>query len=288
MGNVNNLQVGFKIGAGAVKIGDYGTPEGSCIDLGYTKGGAEIVVERKYVEQEVDNEIGIVNVFKTAERMTIKLPLAEVSLENLARIMDYPLSAISSGVFSFGGDENVNPKTIFMNINKSDGGTRKFEVYKCMAISGGGHKYSKEDETICEVEFLVIQDTTKPSKQQIGKITDTGSDTTAPTISMTSPSPGGTVDKDTQDPVVFTWVEANLINESSIRYGDTFQIIDKNTNTLVAGALAIDRVLKTVTFTPDSNWSSGDEFLASVSTGFEDNSGNGLTSTYIADFSVTL
>ena len=120
MGTQGNVVVG--VGDGFVKIGHYGTAEGSCDDVGYTEGGAEVAVAREYFEKTVDQEIGVLEVFKTAERATLKVTLAECSLENLAKAMDYPSSAISSSTLSWGGDPNDNEVVIYLNVPGPTGG----------------------------------------------------------------------------------------------------------------------------------------------------------------------
>ena len=286
---VSKTQVGVRIGNGALSIGDYGDAEGSCADMGASKGGIEVSVERKYLEMECDNEIGIIDIIKHAERFTLKIPMLEVGNDNLARAMDYPDSAVVSDLLSFGGDQDTNFKTLFLNIDKSNGGTRKIHLYKVVCINGGTHKYEKGVETIFDMEFLCIQDLTKTVKEQIGTSEDTGTDTTAPTIVLTTPAAGGTVTKDGKDTILLTWTEANLINENSISYGDTVNIYvtTGGTNTLVAGSIATDTVAKTITFTPTANWTASDTLMVNVTKGFEDNAGNGLATAYVANLSVT-
>lgn len=286
MGTQGNVVVGVG-GAGFVKVGPYGTAEGSADDLGYTEGGVTIEVAREYFEKTVDQEIGVLEVFKTAERATLKVTLAECTLENLAKAIDYPSSAISSGALSWGGDSAVNELTIYLNVPSVSGGTRKYTFHKCVCVSAAPHSYVKSDKTMIECEFLILQDTTKTTNQQMGTIVDTGSDTTAPTVLMTTPSPAGTVDKDTTDPIVFTITEANSLKEDSILYGDTVQILNATSGVLVAGSIAYNTGAKTITFTPSSSWNASDALLAIVTTGLEDEAGNNLASTYVAALSVT-
>jgi hypothetical protein len=122
--------------------------------------------------------------------------------------------------------------------------------------------------------------------------TDAGGDTTAPTIAMTTPAPGGTVTKNTSDPVVLTITEANTMNENSMIYGDTIQIIDvtvPGTPVLVAGTITYSAVAKTITFVPTAVWDAAGSHVYNiiVTTGLEDNAGNNLATTYLSDFEST-
>ena len=287
MGTQSNVIVGLC--DASVKIGTYGTAEGAADDLGYTEGGVELAIAREYFEKTVDQELGVLDAIKTAERSTLKVTLAEATLENLAKAIDYPSSAIAGGVLSFGGSCATNHLTIYLNVVAPSGGTRKYTFHKAVCISAATHSYKKDDKTMVECEFLILQDTTKTSDQQMASIEDTGSDSTAPTVLMTTPSPAGTVTKDTSDTVVLTFTEANSLKEDSLIYGDTIQIMNTTVASegLVAGSIVYNAGAKTITFTPSATWTASDTLLAIVSTGVQDQAGNNLTSTYTATLSVT-
>jgi len=288
MGTQANVIVG--LGAATVKIGTYGTVEGSADDLGYTEGGVEISVAREYYEKTVDQEIGVLELIKTAERPTMKVVLAETTLANLAKAMDYPAAAISSSTLSFGGNADTNELTIYVNVVAESGGTRKYTFHKCVCISAAPHKYTKGDKTSIECEFVILQDTTKTEDQQMGTVVNSSSDTTAPTIAMTTPADGGTVTKDTSDTVTLTITETNAMDEGSIVYGDTVNIINTTTPataTLEAGTIAYTIAGKTIVFTPTSTWTASDTFQVIITKGLKDANGNALAAAFIGQFSVT-
>jgi hypothetical protein len=287
MGTQSNVIVGLC--DASVKIGTYGTAEGAADDLGYTEGGVELAIAREYFEKTVDQELGVLDAIKTAERATLKVTLAEATLENLAKAIDYPSSAIAGGVLSFGGSCATNHLTIYLNVVAPSGGTRKYTFHKAVCISAATHSYKKDDKTMVECEFLILQDTAKTSDQQMASIEDTGSDSTPPTVLMTTPSPAGTVTKDTSDTIVLTFTEANSLKEDSLIYGDTIQIMNTTVASegLVAGSIVYNAGAKTITFTPSATWTASDTLLAIVSTGVQDQAGNNLASTYTATLSVT-
>jgi len=288
MGTNSNVIVG--LGDGQVLIGTYGTVEGSADDLGYTDGGVEITVEREYFEKMVDQELGVIELIKTAERCTLTLTLAEATLENLAKALDYPAGAIAASTLDFGGNATAQELTIYLNTKAPSGGTRKYTFHKAVCIGAATHSYKKDDKTMIECEFQIVQDTTKTTNQQLASVADVGSDTTAPTVALTTPVDGGTVTKDAAGPVVWTITEANTMDENSIVYGDTFSIINTTTPAtaaLEAGSIVYDSTAKTVTFTPDSNWTASDTFQAIVTIGLKDAAGNNLAVPKIEQFSVT-
>lgn len=293
MGTNANVVVG--LGDGQIKIGIYGTVEGSADDLGYTIGGVELSVAREYYEKMIDQEVGVIELIKIAERATIKFSLAEVTLANLAKAMDYPAGAIAGSTLSFGGSATVNEVVIYLNVKAPGGGSnRKYTFHKAVCIGAATHSYKKDDATVIECEFQILQDTSKTADQQMGSVVDTGADAVAPTVTLSTPVDGGTVVKATSDPVVWTIVEANTLDENSIVYGNedngTFMIINTTTPgsaALVAGTIVYNASLKTVTFTPSAPWNASDTFQAIVTTGLKDTAGNHLASIKIEQFSVT-
>lgn len=284
MGTKANVVVG--LGDGQLKIGNYGEAIGDCDDLGYTEGGVELACAREYFEKTVDQEIGVLEVFKTAEKATIKATLAEVTLANLAKALDYPEGAVSDSTLSYGGNATVTERAVFLTVLGPAGATRVYTFHKCVITSAATHSYKKNDKTMIELEILVLQDTSKTTNQQIGTVIDTSGDTTAPTVALTTPLDDGTVANGTTDPVVWTITEANTINENTIVYGETFLILNTTDDNLEAGTIVYNSVLKTVTFTPTSAWTPSDAFQAVVTTGLKDTAGNALAATKIEQFSV--
>jgi hypothetical protein len=290
---VSNIVVGMQT-ANTVKVGTYGTVEGSCTELGFTEGGIEITNVREYFEKKADQYIGVLGVVKTSERPTVKFSIAEATLDNMRLGWDYPAAALVGSVLTVGGNPTATELTLFINCNSPSGGTRKYEFLKVIPISGGTHSYKKDDKTMIEFEFLVMQDTTAAANEQMCIITDSGVDTTAPTIVLDTPADGGTVTKDTKGTVMWQITEAGIIDENSLTYGDednsTFSIINITTpgsEVLVAGSLTYDAALKQVTFTPDANWTASDKLLAIVNTNLRDQAGNHLAAMKIENFSVT-
>ncbi len=291
---VSNIVVGLQTD-NTVKLGTYGTVEGSCTELGLTEGGIEIANAREYYERKADQYIGVVGVDKISERMTIKFSIAEATLDNLRLGWDYPSTALVSEVLSLGGDATATELTLFINCNSvGSSGTRKYEFLKVIPLAAGTHSYKKDDKTMIEFELLVLQDTSATSLKQMCIVTDSGTDTTAPTVALTAPADGGTVTKDGKGTVVWTITEAGVIDENTVVYGDednaTFMIINTTTpatTSLVAGTIVYDATAKTVTFTPTANWTASDTLQALVTTGLRDIAGNNLATMKIEQFSVT-
>lgn len=277
-----------------MKVGSYGQAEGAALDIGALEGGVSIEVPREYYEVKADPWLGVVGMKKTGEKMTIKCAMAEVTLANLAIAYDYPAGAVAGTTFSFGGDDTVTFRTIYINGDGPGGGTRKITLHKVVSVGSAAHAYKKGEKTIVELELTVLEDTTKAANERYGTVVDTPTDTTPPTIALSSPVDGGTVIKATKGVVVWDITEANEMDESSIVYGDednaTIMIINTTvpaTATLVEGSIVYNATLKKVTFTPTNNWTASDIFQAIVTTGLKDAAGNHLAAMKIEQFSVT-
>lgn len=293
MPTVSNMVVGLQT-ANTVKVGPYGTVEGSCDEMGLTEGGIEITNVQEYFERKADQYIGTLGVDKISERMTVKFSIAEITLENLRIANDQATGRLASNVFSFGGDPVATELTLFINVKSvGSAGTRKYEFLKVINISPGTHSYKKDDKTMIEFEFLVLQDTSATSLEQMVIVTDSGADTTAPTIAMTTPADGGTVAKDAKTTVLLTITETNAMDENSIIYGDadgcTIMILNdtvRASTALVAGSIVYDATAKTILFTPTANWTGSDTLQLIVTTGLRDQNGNHLAATFIGQFDV--
>jgi len=288
-GTVNNVVLGLQAD-NTLKVGAYGAVEADAVEVGYLKGGIKLEHSEERYDVEVDQVIGHIKSITTHEDMKITLSIAEATVENLAIAMGYPTGAISGGILYFGGKTSNTERTLYINVKGKNGGNRKITIHKCIPTGATSQEYKKDGETLVDVEFKVLADTSQTAEQMMGTIEETGTDTTAPTVAMTTPTDDGTVTKDTKDTVVLTFTEANQMDENTLIYGDT--IIINNTTTpssavFVAGSVAYDATAKTLTFTPAENWTASDTFQLSVSTGVRDMNGNALAAPYIAQFSVT-
>ena len=290
---VDNIVVGLQT-VNTVKVGVYGTAEGACTELGFTEGGIEITNAREYFEKKADQYIGTLGVVKTSERPTVKLSIAEATLDNMRLAWDYPAAALAASVLTIGGNPTATELTLFINCNSVGGNTRKYEFLKVICIAAGTHSYKKDDKTMIEMEFLVMQDTSAAANEQMCIITDSGVDTTAPTIAMTAPADGGTVADGARTVVTLTITDAGVIDENSLIYGAedgaTIMILNdtvRATTVLVAGAITYDAATKVITFTPTVNWVTAETYQLIVTTGLKDMAGNHLATTFIGQFSAT-
>ena len=289
MSDVSNIVVGLQA-TNTLKVGNYGDLEAAAVDVGLIKGGIKIAKDETQYDVEVDQYIGVVKKAITSERMKITLSIAEVSLANLALAFGYPVAAVAGTEFDFGGKTSVTLRTLFINVNGPAGGTSKMTIWRAAPTGKTSPAYTKEKETLVDVEFDVLVDTTKTAEQRFGTWVQAGSDVTPPTVALQTPADGGTVTKALRGTVTWLITEVNGVDENSIVYGDTFSIINTTvpaSAALVAGTIVYSPSAKTVVFTPTDAWNASDTFQAIVTKGLKDAAGNRLAAIKVEQFSVT-
>lgn len=289
MGTSTNIVLGLQ-SENTLKAGSYGASEADAADLGYIKGGVSIEHSETHHEVKVDQALGAVDRVPTDESMKIKVTLAEATLSNLALAFGYGSDAVSGGTFRFGSKTGLSPRTLYINVRGAGGGTRKYTFWKCLPTGKTTQAYKRDGETVADMEFEVLADTAKSAGQRFGQVADSGADTVAPVIAMTTPASGGARTAATTQPLLLTITEEGLMDEGSLAYGRTVFVMKEGggaaAGSLVAGSLAYDAAAKTLTFTPASGWSAGN-YSVSATTGVRDLAGNGLAQQYFGYFTVS-
>ena len=271
MGNTTNIVVGIQNDS-TLKIAAYATAESTAVDAGYIKGGVAISHDETRYEVKVDQALGAVDMVPTAEKMSIKLSLAEATLANLA--LAYGYAAASGGSFSFGSKDSAQYRTLYINVKGPGGALRKYTFWKCSPNGKTSQAYKRDNETVVDIEFDVLCDTTKDQYCRFGMVTDSGADTTPPLFALATPS----VAANSLASVVVAITEAGAMDEASLKYGVSIMV--RSGSSLVNGALSYNSAAKTLAFTPAAAWTAGSyQFVAT--TGVKDACGNRLAAPFI-------
>jgi hypothetical protein len=263
-----------------VKIGPYGTAEGACTNIGFTDGGVEIIPKLSIEKRRVDQRLGAVEADAKEADFSLKITLAEVSLDNLRLAMGLPASALVGSVLSVGSNIGVQKLTVYIKGPGpgADNATRHVQVQKCYVDGPDGIKMNKAKQVL-QITLELLEDTTQAAGEEWMKITDASGDTTAPTISSTTPADAATgVAVDANITVEFSEaIQAADVN------GTFFKLVKAATGTGVAGALTLSADKLTVTFNPTSNLDgTSAAYIFIVSQGVRDLAGNKLAAdTYV-------
>lgn len=169
MSTPTNIIVGLNAQS-TLKAGSYGTSEAQATDLGFIKGGITIEHEESAYEVKVDQCLGIIDKITTAESLKIKFSLAEATLANIALAFGYASPA--STTFEFGDKSSETYKTLYINVKGPSGASRKYTFWKCRPTGKTSQSYKRDSETLVEVEFDVLCDTSKDLNKRFGKIED--------------------------------------------------------------------------------------------------------------------
>lgn len=169
MSTPTNIIVGVNAQS-TIKVGSYGTTEANATDLGFIKGGITIEHQETAYEVKVDQCLGLIDKITTAESLKIKFSLAEATLANIALAFGY--TSTPSTTFEFGDKTAESYKTLYINVKGPGSASRKYTFWKCRPTGKTSQSYKRDSETLIEVEFDVLCDTSKALDKRFGKIDD--------------------------------------------------------------------------------------------------------------------
>lgn len=171
MSTSTNIVVGLAA-AGTLKAAEYGQTEAQAADLGFIKGGINIEHEETSYEIKVDQVLGAVDKITTDEALKIKFSLAEATLSNIALALGCPVPQAGAQSIDFGDKAATPYKTLFINVKGPQGASRKYTFWKCRPTGKTAQVYKRDGETLIDVEFDVLCDTSKDAAKRFGKIED--------------------------------------------------------------------------------------------------------------------
>jgi len=169
-GNKGNVIVGLQ--DGTIKVGEYGAAETAAVDVGYIKGGVQIQHSVDWVDIEVDQALGKIDMVPKKEEITLKFSMAEATLANLQAAIGHGGVAISGTTLKMSDSASAIYKTVFINVKGPSAGTRKYTFWRVVFTGKVSPAYKKDNETLFDVEAEVLCDTTKDSTVRFGQIDD--------------------------------------------------------------------------------------------------------------------
>lgn len=286
MGNSQNIVVGLQ-SENTIKIAPYGQAEENARDLGFIKGGISVEHDETTHDVKVDQAIGAIDKVVTDEKMKIKVTLAETTLNNLALAYGYEAGSVNNGVFSFGAKENSSYYSLYINVKGTNGSLRKYCFWKVKPSGKTTQSYKRDGETVAEVEFDVLTDTTKPVEERFGMVQDSSVGTgQAPVLGIEALN----IAAGSFMPLEISVAGGAALLEESIKYADqpngsVFVYKQETDPVLVGGVLEYSAELKKITFTPALAWGQGN-YTIIISTAVKDVYGLCLAAPVSAAFSV--
>lgn len=282
MGTPTNIVIGMAA-ENTLKVGAYGESEAQARDAGFIKGGISIEHSEATREIKVDQALGAIDKVVTDEDMKVKLTLAEPTLANIALAYGY---AYESGDFSFGDKSPQAHRTLYINVKGPGGANRKFIFWKARPTGKTSQAYKRDNETVIDVEFDILTDTSRPQAKRFGCISDSGPSSAKPSTVLSVPAEGGTLAAGSTAALELLFTCEYPLDEGTLVYGDTVCVTKAGTPpSLVAVSSAYDRSSKKLSLTPAQALSAG-TYCLTVSTGVKDTSGAGLAAPYVTYFTV--
>ena len=140
-------------------------------NLGLTMGGCELTIEQEYKELEADQAVDKMGARLQSRSFKAKISLAEPSLNNLLYALNDGVVASGSGYHTYtpafvSSATQPNYRALLVDGWAPGGGRARLIVRKVLSTDNVKFKYSKEDQTVFEVEFegFYVDDTTAPWK----------------------------------------------------------------------------------------------------------------------------
>ena len=151
------------------------------IDLGFTKGGAEVMFEPEFEDITVD-QFGKTPIDKVlvAEKFSVKMPLAEETLANLKVSMPTGTLTTSGGKtkLTLGRDAGYKLSTnaarliLHPRANAAEDISEDIILWKAVSVKETKLDYKIDGQTVIEVEFMALVDTGRANGQYLGLIGD--------------------------------------------------------------------------------------------------------------------
>jgi hypothetical protein len=167
MSDVANI----KIGACSIMFG--------AVDLGHTKGGVTVNYSPEYSEITAD-QYGKTIIDRTliGEKLTVKVPLAETQVANLAKVIPLGTLAGTNKRLTLGKDAGARLASaaavlvLHPLVNAANNRDDDVVIYKAVVSGEVELNYNVEDERVMEVEFEALIDTSKSNGSYLGIIGD--------------------------------------------------------------------------------------------------------------------
>ena len=140
--------------------------------MGHIHGNVDLDHAIETMNVEVNESLFPIAVHKTGESCSLKIPLAEVTLENIKDVWGIAASITEQGtrrVLTFGGDSEVIYKSVMLILPAGGGKRFALTLYRCAILASGTFSFAKEDQVDLPIELTVLADTSRPAGDQVGR-----------------------------------------------------------------------------------------------------------------------
>ena len=262
------------MGAGAVYF-NYGTVSEVCI--GATQGGATFTVEREFRDLEQDGVLGKIKGLRTKTKINpmLKVNALELNTTNFPKY--YAGFTLDTGAVEYDKlteDVSIETSDYIDNVaivaETFDGQDVIIILKNVLGDGAIEMALENQSEVVPEVTFSAHFLSDADDVPYEIRFPKSSSDTTAPTVTATTPTAGATGVSVSAD-LTITFSEA--MKSSSINNNNIFLLKDSD-NSKVAGAMTLNVAQTIATFNPTSNLSASTAYTLYVTENVEDVAGN--------------
>lgn len=145
----------------------------SYTDVGFTRDGVTVRMEREYRDVMADQIKGSIQKPRISEKLFVATTLLEATLTNLMIAWDQPTSNLTGTTsLTLGYDDDCVTNEVSIQIVgfSPSCGTRTFTIYRAVAISEAAYAMKRDEESAIPVEFECLKDPDNSDK--FGTIVD--------------------------------------------------------------------------------------------------------------------
>jgi len=176
-------------------------------------------------------------------------------------------------------------------VTAGDMQVKEIYFYKAVPVIGMANTFgdnAQDDKTGLQVTFRVLRDPSQTNGKQIGYISFTDSDTTAPTLSSSTPTDEA-IDIAIADSIELIFSEAMAHSaggvHSVLKSGNIVLVEDPaGTKATIATTITYNSATYTVTVNPDASLTNSTVYLVIVTTDVADESGNTIAAEAYVSF----
>lgn len=152
-----------QVTAGNIVVGltkvEFGT-DGSEDELGATRDGATVRVERGYHDVYCDQRLGRIKVIATQVDCQFETVLEEISLANMRYVWDQAAANLSGSTLTVKGSSTSDLRgelSLLITGTGPDGSVRVVDAAKTVAVGAGDITFQREENAVQSATFNVVQ-----------------------------------------------------------------------------------------------------------------------------------
>lgn len=166
------------IGPATISVGDWVTAggAGTLTDVGHTKGGTKLAPQFNDVDIDSDQSFGALRKFPASGSFSIKIPMEEITLENLRRAMRQPSANVTGAApnqtLLLGAPAEQYLQVQMVGPGLGTNKVRTATLWRCIVSEVAELGINKEGAQLLDVTLMVLYDDSVATADKFGTIVD--------------------------------------------------------------------------------------------------------------------